>query len=142
MIESLDSGCHRTEVRVLYGDTDAGNVVYYANYFRFFESGRTEFIRDLGASYRSLEERGFIMPVIESHARYKSPAFYDDLLVIETSLTAVKKVSCRFDHRIFRHGENQLLVKGYTVNAIIDNNGRLTRFPEDFLQMLCRGCGQ
>jgi len=127
---------HRTELRVLYGDTDAGRVVYYANYLRFFEAGRTELIRDLGDSYRSLEERGFIMPVVESHARYKSPAFYDDLLVIETWITEVKKMSCRFEHRIFRKDEDQLLVRGYTVNAIIDSNGRLSRFPDPFYRLL------
>ncbi len=133
-------GWHRTGLRVLYGDTDAGGVVYYANYLRFFEAGRTELIRSLGSSYRELEERGFIMPVVECQLRYKSPARYDDLLVIETRITAVRPVSCRFEHRIFRKGESRLLVKGYTVNAVTGADGRLARFPDGFRTMLEQVC--
>ncbi len=128
---------HRLEMRVLYGDTDAGRVVYYGNYYRFFEAGRTEFLRACGATYRQLEEQGYILPVVESHARYKAPARYDDLLVIETSILDIKRMSCRFNHRIFRKGDDRLLVRGHTVHAVIDSGGRLTRFPEDFWRLLC-----
>lgn len=125
-----------TRIRVLYGDTDAGSVVYYANYFRYFEAGRTEFMRSRVSSYRMLEERGYVLPVVESHARYKASAFYDDLLIIETVLTEVRPVSCRFSHRIMRDGEDRLLVKGYTVHAVVDRSGKLTRFPQDIFDGL------
>ncbi len=127
---------HRCQCRVLYGDTDAGGVVYYGNYMRYFETGRTEFLRALGTSYRELEERGFILPVVECYARYKASAQYDDLLIIESSLLEVKNVSCRFNHRIVRAEDNKLLVFGHTVNAVVDRQGRLSRFPEDFLSLL------
>jgi len=127
---------HRNECRVLYGDTDSGGVVYYGNYLRFFESGRTEILRAHGTSYRELEERGYIMPVVECHTRYKAPARYDDLLVVETSVTEVKRMSCRFNHRICRADDGQLLVKGYTLHACINRGGRLTPFPEYFLEKL------
>ena len=131
---------HRVEYRVLYGDTDAGGVVYYGNYLRFFELGRTEYIRELAKiSYRDIEERGIVLPVIECYARYKAPAAYDDLLVIETSLAELKNVSCKFSYRICRKktdGSKTLLVKGFTVNAAVDRNNKLTRLPSDLIENL------
>jgi acyl-CoA thioester hydrolase len=127
---------HRNECRVLYGDTDSGGVVYYGNYLRFFESGRTEILRAQGTSYRELEEQGYILPVVECHTRYKASARYDDLLVVETSVAEVKKMSCRFNHRISRAADGQLLVKGYTLHACINRAGKLTPFPEYFLKKL------
>jgi len=135
MKTSLTEPIHRTTCRVLYGDTDAGGVVYYANYLRFFEIGRTEFMRDWVCSYRDIEGMGLILPVAECYTRYKAPAFYDDLLIIETSLTELTKISCRFCYKISREQENsarpKLLVKGYTVNASISRDGKLTSLPED-----------
>ncbi len=125
-----------TKIRVLYGDTDSGGVVYYANYFRFFEAGRNEFIRARVCSYRELEKRGFILPVVESHARYKASAVYDDLLLVETRLTEIKNISCRFDNRVIREADGKLLVKGYTVHAIVDLNGKLSKFPADIFDGL------
>ncbi len=125
-----------TKIRVLYGDTDSGGMVYYANYFRFFEAGRNEFIRSRVCSYKEMEERGFILPVVESHARYKASAVYDDLLIVETRLSEVRNVSCRFDNRIIRESDGKLLVKGYTVHAIVDLDGKLSKFPQDILDGL------
>jgi len=131
---------HRTECRVLYGDTDAAGVVYYGNYLRYFEMGRTEYMRDLvQISYREIEDRGLVLPVIECYARYKASAAYDDMLVIETSINEMKNVSCRFSYRIFRKEEDNsqtLLVKGYTVNASVDRSGKLTKFPADLISKL------
>ena len=127
---------HQTTYRVLYGDTDAAGVVYYANYLRYFERGRTEYMRDLVLTYRDIEERGLILLVIESYARYKAPAAYDDLLTIETSLAEVKNVSCQFNYRIYKNNSNNsrtLLAKGFTVHASVDRDGKLTRFPADLL---------
>ena len=133
---------HRYKCRVLYGDTDSGGVVYYANYLRYFEAGRTEFMRDLVSSYKELEDMGYILPVVECYARYKASAFYDDLLVVETSLVEVKKVSCRFHYRITREGEDKLLLTGYTVNAVTNRDGKLTKLPADFVERLKKVQGQ
>lgn len=130
---------HRTSYRVLYGDTDAGGVVYYAGYLRLFEMGRTEFMRDLVVAYRTLHDQGLILPVVECYSRYKASAIYDDLLVIETSLVEVKNVSCRFHYRILRKKgprADTLLVKGATTHASVDRNGKLTRLPADLLNTL------
>ena len=127
---------HRCSCRVLYGDTDAGMVVYYANYLRYFERGRTELMREQAMAYRELEEQGIIMPVVECQARYRASARYDDLLVIETVVTAVKAATCRFDYRILRQADDRLLVEGYTVHAAINQNGRPVRFPKDLVARL------
>lgn len=127
---------HCCEVRVLYGDTDSGGVVYYANYLRYFEHGRTEFMRDKLLSYKELEDKGLILPVVENYIRYKAPAVYDDLLRVETALLDVRNVSCRFNYRITRKNDSRLLVKGYTVHAAVNREGRLTRLPDDVLARL------
>ena len=131
-----DGKIHRNECRVLYGDTDSGGVVYYGNYLRFFESGRTEILRANGTSYRDLEEQGYILPVVECHTRYKASARYDDLLIVETSVQDVNKMSCRFNHKVIRAEDQQLLVKGYTRHACVDLKGKLTRFPDYFMEKL------
>ncbi len=136
---SMSEPVHQTTYRVLYGDTDAAGVVYYANYLRFFERGRTEYMREMVLTYREIESQGLILPVIESYSRYKAPAAYDDLLTIETSLAELKKVSCRFNYRIYRNDNNNsrtLLAKGFTVHASVNRNGKLTRFPADLLKKL------
>jgi len=133
----------RMDCRVIYGDTDAGGVVYNANYLRYFEMGRTEMMRARSLPYSLLEERGLILPVTESYLRYKAPARYDDLITIETCLAQAKQVSCRFNYRIVRReedGSEQLLVKGFTVHACINRHGKLTPFPDDLYQTMAEIC--
>lgn len=127
---------HRQTIRVLYGDTDSGGVVYYGNYLRFMEAGRTEFMRAHLITYKSLEDAGFIMPVIECYCRYKASAKYDDLLVVETSLVEVKPISCRFNYRILRQKDEKLLVKGHTIHAVISASGKLAKLPDEIVANL------
>ncbi|MDA8166089.1 MAG: thioesterase family protein [Desulfobacteraceae bacterium] len=127
---------HRCTCRVLYGDTDSGGVVYYANYLRYFEQGRTELMREHICSYRELEEQGLILPVVECQCRYKISARYDDLLLIETAVAEVKAFSCRFHYRILRETDGKLLAAGATVNAAVDRSGKLIRLPTDLLEKL------
>ena len=131
---SMPEPVHECTQRVLYGDTDAGGVVYNANYLRYFEKGRSGFMRDLVFSYREMEKQGYILPVVESYLRYKAPARYEDLLLIRTSILEIKSVSCRFNHYIHRVDDHSLLVKGFTVHASVSrSSGRLTKLPQDFL---------
>ena len=111
---------HKTEHRVIYGDTDAGQVVYYANYFRWFESGRRELFRGLKINYVDLEKKGIITPVVEVHCNYFHPARYDDIVVIETRISDVKEKSIRFEYRIFRKKGRKLLASGYTINVFVN----------------------
>lgn len=126
--------------RVIYGDTDAGGVVYNANFLRYFEKGRTELMREWVCSYREIEALGLILPVTECFARYKSPAFYDDLLEIETSIAELRKFSCRFNYRITRKDDHRskptLIVKGYTIHAAVTREGKLSRLPESIMSKL------
>lgn len=129
------------DYRVIYGDTDAGGVVYNANYLRYFEIARTELMRRWALPYSEIEQRGFILPVTESYLRFKAPALYDDLVTIAVSLVELKKVSCRFNYRITKPGAAEgdrvrLLVKGFTCHACVNRQGRLTPFPTDILDII------
>lgn len=131
---------HRTEYRVIYGDTDAASVVYNANYLRFFEIGRTELMREKVCTYKEIQDLGFLLPVTECFVRYKAFACYDDLLQIETKLVELKKVSCKFSYKILRKndvtGKEQLIAKGYTVHASIGREGKLSPLPSDLVPLL------
>ncbi len=127
----------KARIRVLYGDTDAGGVVYNANFLRYFEIGRTELMREYVCSYSEIEKLGFVLPVIECWARYKAPAFYDDLLTVETTVAEVNDLKCKFAYRVVRQGKDtdrpKLLVKGYTVHAAVTKKGKLTRLPDEII---------
>jgi acyl-CoA thioester hydrolase len=128
-----------TELRVIYGDTDQMGVVYYANYLRFFEAGRNEFIRAKGLRYRDFEASYKLMlPVTEASVRYLQPARYDDLLSVETSLEELRRVSATFAYRLVRE-DGVLLVTGRTVHACIDLEGKLRRLPETLKGLLAAG---
>ncbi len=125
----------RTELRIIYGDTDQMGVVYYANYLRFFEAGRNEFIRAHGLTYRDFEERFALqLPVAEAKVSYKAPARYDDVVAVETSLAELRRASVRFAYRILRGDE--LLATGETVHACVDVDGRVRRLPPELLERL------
>ncbi len=132
----------QTTVRVLYGDTDAGGVVYNANYLRYFEIGRTELMRQWVRSYSDIEKLGFVLPVIECWSRFKAPAVYDDLLTIETTIAEISKLKFKFNYRIIKLEQGlarpKLLVKGYTVHAAVTRAGKLTRLPEEIHQKIAQ----
>ena len=139
-MNSTNTHVFNTTYRVLYGDTDAGGVVYNANYLRYFERGRTELMREWVCTYREIEALGYILPVIECWTRYKAPAFYDDFLSIETSIAELKRFTCTFNYRVTRQDDNRpkptLLAKGYTVHAAVTREGKLTRLPARIIEKL------
>ncbi len=114
--------------RVLYGDTDQMGVVYYANYLRFFEGARNEWIRAHGITYAEIEAAGLMLPVIEAHVRYARPARYDDLLEIATVVSATR-VRLSFRYQVRKSGDPETLIEGFTVHASVTKAGRPTRFP-------------
>lgn len=141
-MEFIPEHIFKTTVRVLYGDTDAGGVVYNANYLRYFEIGRTELMREWVCSYSDIEKLGFVLPVIECWSRFKAPAIYDDILTIETTVAEISKLKCKFNYRIIKQElgveRPRLLVKGYTVHAAVTKAGKLTRLPADILQKITK----
>ena len=118
-----------TTYRVIYGDTDQMGVAYYANYLRWFEIGRTEWLREAGSPYRDIEQMGLSFPVTHVSCRYHRPARYDDELVIETLLVSLGRASLVFRYRVYRRPGDDLLAEGETKHACVDHNGAITRIP-------------
>jgi acyl-CoA thioester hydrolase len=126
----LVSRATTSSVRVRYAETDKMGVVYYANYLVWFEIGRTDWLRDTGWSYRSMEEEGIQLPVIEAHCEYRQGARYDDEIQIRTTAKKLSPVRVQFDYEAARRADGVLLATGYTVHATIDRGGRPMRMPE------------
>ncbi len=127
-----------TEVRVRYAETDQMGVVYYANYLVWFELGRVEMLRSLGLAYSQLEtDHGCMLPVIESRCRYRSPARYDDEILIETRPAMMRGTVLKFTYRIYRktnHEEKQreLLAEGETTHVVCDDQLQRKPLPEKY----------
>lgn len=121
---------HKTTVRVRYGDTDKMGFVYHANYFRWFEVGRSEMLRSIGIPYKLIESKGFFLPLSEMHCKFNGPSQYDDILLIKTSLDSRYKAGMKFDYQIFSEGGENSLAVGYTKHAFVDSSGRLVRPPK------------
>ena len=114
------------QVRVRYAETDQMGIVYYANYLVWFEIGRVELLRSLGLAYSQLEkDHQCILPVVEATCRYKSPARYDDQILIETRPSLLRRSVLKFAYRILRKGhdgeEPKLLAEGETVHVVCDD---------------------
>ncbi|HUK40861.1 MAG TPA: thioesterase family protein [Candidatus Acidoferrales bacterium] len=115
--------------RVIYGDTDQMGVVYYANYLRWFESGRSELLRQIGLPYGEIEKQGFHFPVTEVSCRYIQSARYDEVVKIETELSTLGRASLTFSYQVSRDADGALLATGFTKHACIDGAGRVSRIP-------------
>ena len=125
-----------THIRVRYGETDQMGYVYYGNYASYFEVARVESLRQLGLTYKELEEMGVMMPVLENKSRYLSPALYDDLLKIVTTIRVKPSVRIAFEYEIF-NGQGKLIHQGETLLAFVQkNSGRPCRPPEVFQKLL------
>ena len=125
-------------IRVRYAETDQFGVVYFGNYFTYFEVSRGEFFRKVvGMSYREAEERGLFFVVAEACCRYLRPARYDDLLRIETRVSKVGRSSMEFLHRVYRDGE--LVAEGREVLVSVDRSGRPIPLPAWLIERLREG---
>ena len=124
------AGRSTSRLRVRYAETDTMGIVYYANYFVWFEVGRTDLLRESGWSYRDMEHDGYALPVIEAHCDYRQPARYDDEVEVRTTGTLVSPVRLRFDYEVARLADNITLVTGHTIHATLDRAGRPCRLPE------------
>jgi acyl-CoA thioester hydrolase len=129
---------HKTTVRVRYGDTDKMGFVYNANYFRWFEIGRSEMFRSMGIPYKSIELKGFFLPLSEMHCTFNAPSQYDDILVIETSIDTGFRAGMKFDYKIFNENNNKLLASGFTKHACVDIGGRVVRPPKFLTDCIVR----
>ena len=128
---------HETEVRVRYAETDQMGIVHHSNYLVWFELGRSEFCRARGFSYKDMEEKdNALMVVAESYCRYKSPAYYEDVLTIRTQISEVRSRSIRFMYEIHRAADEILLAEGETLHLVTDANKKVRILPEIYKEML------
>ncbi len=124
---------HETKVRVRYAETDRMGVVYYANYLVWFEIGRVETFRQLGFSYKEMEEAddSFVV-VAESHCRYLRPAHYDDVILIRTRVGESRSRTLRFHYELVKEATGELLATGETLHVICDSRGRPKALPAKY----------
>jgi acyl-CoA thioester hydrolase len=120
---------HKTKCRVIYGDTDAMGIAYYANYLRWFEMGRSELFRAMDLTYTVIEAKGIFLPVAEVFCKFLNPVRYDDILIIETSLDTRVRAGMKFDYRLLNEDETVSIANGYTQHAFMDQKGRVVRPP-------------
>jgi acyl-CoA thioester hydrolase len=127
---------HQFEVRVRYAETDQMGVVYHGNYAQYFEMGRVEWLRNLGFSYKWMEENGIMLPVVSLSMNYKKPARYDDVLTVKTFLKSQTSVKIEFDYEIYNQN-NELLTTGNSVLVFVDiKSGRPTLPPDYVIEKL------
>jgi len=127
---------HQTKVKVRYGETDQMGVVYHGNYAQYFEIGRIEWLSSLGVSYKEMEAQGIMLPVVVLNINYSKPAFYEDVLIITTSLIKPHEVSIEFKYELHNEG-GELLTTAYTKLVFVDSKSRSPiRCPDFFLDKL------
>jgi acyl-CoA thioester hydrolase len=115
---------------VRYAETDQMRVAYHANFFVWFEVGRTDLLRQIGWSYRDMEQAGFQLPVIEAQCRFLRPARYDDEIEIRTVGRLVSPVRVTFDYEAVRVPDQVVAATGKTLHAAVTAEGRPCRLPE------------
>lgn len=126
----------KTQIRVRYAETDQMGVVYHANFATYFEVARVEALRQMGLTYKSIEESGIMMPVLNIHMQYHKPARYDDLLTVDTILNALPSIKIKFDFKVYNES-NELLCTGDVTLFFMDKqSGKPVKCPEILLEKL------
>jgi acyl-CoA thioester hydrolase len=131
------SGWHETEVRVRYAETDQMGIAHHSNYLIWFEAGRSDLCRARGFSYKEMEDRhDALMVVAESYVRYKSPAFYEDVISIRTMVSEVRSRSIRFSYEIHRRSDDTLIAEGETLHLVTGRDQKVKTIPEAYKHLL------
>lgn len=127
---------HEINVRVRYSETDQMGVVYHGNYAQYFEMGRVEWLRNIGVSYKWMEENGIMLPVVSLNINYKKPARYDDLLIVKTIFKKQESVKIEFDYEIRNEKDELLTIANSTLVFVDMKTGRPVFPPEYILELL------
>ena len=139
----LDSTVNETRLRVRYAETDQMGVVYHSNHLIWFEVGRVELLRQLGFSYRDMErEDGRFIAVAEVKCRYRSPAYYDDEIVVRTRLKNVRDSVVHFGYELARGDNGALIAEGETTHIVTDAAMRVVALPEKYLKVFREALGK
>ena len=135
--KKIMSDWNETEIRVRYAETDKMGIVHHANFLIWFELGRSDFCRSRGFSYLEMEEKDNALLVVgESYCRYKSPAFYEDVLIIRTKVEDIRSRSLRFVYEIYRPSDETLLAEGETLHLVTDAAKKVRSLPVSYKEKL------
>ena len=128
---------YETEIRVRYAETDQMGIGHHANYLIWFETGRSDLCRAKGFSYKEMEEQdNALMVVAESYCRYKSPAYYEDVLTIRTKVGEIRSRSLRFFYEVYRAADDTLIAEGETLHLVTDQDKKVRTLPEIYKNRL------
>lgn len=126
------------KIRVRYGETDQMGYCYYGNYAQYFEVGRVEALRELGMSYKKMEDEGVMLPVSDFSVKYKRPAFYDDELTIETHVVKIEGARIFFEYVIYNDSKKEVSVAATTLVFVSKENMRPIAPPDNFLKAMSK----
>jgi len=118
-----------TTIRVRYAETDRMGLLHHANYLVYFEQARTDLLRGMGVTYKELEDRGYFLVIAKLDVKYRSPAYYDDLLTIRTTVTRTSPVRLEHKYEVFR-SDGSLICEGNTTLACVDKAGKIQPMPD------------
>ena len=127
-----------TNYRVKFYDTDTFGIVHHSNYIRWFETGRVEFLRELGIDLNEMMSDGILFPIIEVSAKFHAPAKFDDELEIETTAEALTKAKMKFNYAIRKCGEEKILAEGMSTN-VFTSDGKICRLPDKYFSKIVKG---
>lgn len=128
---------YETELRVRYAETDKMGIVHHSNYYVWFELGRSGYCRSKGFSYLEMEDNHATRLVVaESYCRYKSPAFYEDVLTVRTKTEKIRSRSLTFIYQIYRAKDAKILAVGKTLHVVTDMDNKITTMPKIYKKML------
>jgi len=135
---------HEVQVRVRYAETDKMGLVYYGNYFTYFEVGRTDLLRRVGMPYSQLEAEGIYFPVVDAQCKYLGAARYEDLLTVRTWISNVRRTRLEFSYEIRRDGDQALVATGATTLVCMNKDFKPIEIPERLRELVTAelgGCG-
>ena len=130
---------HTSKIRVRYADTDKMQFVYNGKYLEYFEVGRTELLRNVGLPYSNIEKEGYQLPLMEAGLKYKNPAHYDDVLLIEAKLEELYSAKVHIEYSITKESDKSLIATGFTTHMFIrTDNKKPTRPPIIYIEVLSK----
>ncbi|MFZ0285033.1 MAG: thioesterase family protein [Terriglobales bacterium] len=134
---------NEVRLRVRYAETDQMGVAYHSNHFIWFEVGRVELLRQLGFSYKDMEQNDNChMPVVDARCRYRAPAVYDEEVIVRTHLKNVRESLAHFAYELLRANDGTLLATGETMHMAIDSEKKKTVFPQKYMRALRAATGK
>lgn len=130
------------EIRIYYEDTDCGGIVYYANYLKYFERARTEYLEARGYSVAALMAEGIVFVVVHAEVDYCSPARYGETLMVETVVSDLSRASLTFSHVVRERASGRVIVEGSARLAVTDGSGKVKRLDKAIVVALQSGSGR